>query len=345
MSMTTDLATSSDGALAMTADQEAAGMAALGHVLGSGDLAQLTDSQRVGHYLRLCRSLALNPLSRPFDWVFMKGAKDEPERLVLYANQSCAAQLRRQHHMRIEITRREIVGELFVCEATATTPDGRVDTSSKYVPLTGQYGPLKGRLLANAMMSAETGAKRRVTLSMVGLASPPDADEIQSWRPVVVDGAGRVLEHPTPEQRYLATNPRAARVLGEQVYEDAAVDDLDAQTQAARPEELTRPQRPDRPSPTFTPTPEDVRRWLGAWFASVTGTSLDDDEARHRFVRQWTAQYPEGIRTESLRAFFEHATERQAADLLAQVRAIVDDEKRSLAAAQAVEDDDEERPF
>jgi hypothetical protein len=128
--VTTDLAVADGTAVNVPAEQEQAGIAALAHVLGSGDLAQLTDEQRVGHYLRLCRSLGLNPLSRPFDWVYFKEPGGD-EKLALYPNQSCAAQLRRQHHMRVEITRREIVGELFVCEAKAYTPDGREDVSSK----------------------------------------------------------------------------------------------------------------------------------------------------------------------------------------------------------------------
>ena len=40
----------------------------------------------VGHYIRLSRSLGLNPLSRPFDWIFFKDP-DGNEKLQLYPNQ------------------------------------------------------------------------------------------------------------------------------------------------------------------------------------------------------------------------------------------------------------------
>ena len=158
----------SDDQLTALVEREQAGALALDDVLGTGDLSRLSNVQRVGHYLRVCRSLGLNPLSRPLDWIVFKDP-DGAEKLTLYANQSCAAQLRRQHHIRVEVVRREVVGELFVCEVKASTPDGREDFASKYVPLTNRHGRLTGQQLGNAMMKAETGAKRRVTLSMVGL--------------------------------------------------------------------------------------------------------------------------------------------------------------------------------
>jgi hypothetical protein len=342
--VTTDVAVRDFGPAPVRAEQEEAGFAALAHVLGSGDLSQLNNGERVGHYLRLCRSLGLNELSRPFDWIYFKGGEGEPEKLALYPNQSCAAQLRRQHHMRVQITRREVVGELFVCEATAYTPDGREDVASKYVPLTNRYGRLKGTMLANAMMKAETGAKRRVTLSMVGLASPPDAEEAVSWRTVIVDGVGQILPNPTAEQKALAENPSMARVVGEPVYEDAEVEDGEGVTRAARTGEREHQEHPAVPRPSFRASEEDVKRLCGAWFGAVKGTSLDDDDARHRFVLSWThgdLEWPEGKRTESLRTMFARMTEREAGDFLAHVRAIADEERRSyLEDADAAQTDE-----
>lgn len=300
------------------ADREQDGLAALEHVLGSGDISQLTNRQRVGHYLRLCRSLGLSELSRPFDWLWFKEAGGE-EKLVLYPNQSATAQLRRLHHMRIELTRKEVVGELFVVEAKATTPDGRYDVSSKYVPLTNKYGKLTGQYLANAMMKAETGAKRRVTLSMIGLSLPPAAGEAVSWRPAIIDGTGRIVPNPTEQDKALAADPTMARTIGEPVFEDLEIDEDELTGQAPRPEELVKPKRdPAAPRPTFG---MDERRALGAWSSIVRDTYLADDDARHAFVRAWTeARWPAAARTESLRTFFRRATEPQATEFLAHVR-------------------------
>jgi hypothetical protein len=300
------------------------GAAARAHVLATGDLSKLSNEQRLAYYLLVCESLGLNSLSRPFDWLVLD------ELLVLYPNKSCAEQLRRQHEISIKPTRKEIVGDLFVYEVEGRTPNGRTDFASKYVSLKDKYGKaLVGNKLGDAFAKAETGAKRRLVLSMVGLASPPDPDEVENVRYVVVDGSGRVIEQPTDEQRALARDPRMAAAIGEPTYETTArASDApfaaSASSQAARADELERPVRAgDRL--TFRPTDEDVRRWLGAWFASVKGLSLDDDDERHRFVEQWT----DG-RTRSLRNYFASATERQAADLLGHVRALMEDEKRIL---------------
>ena len=339
--MTTDLARTDPSDIATPDREQAAG--ALAHILATGDLAKLSNEQRVAYYLDLCTSLGLNPRSRPFDWLMLDN------RLVLYPNKSCAEQLRRAHQISVKVLRREMAGELFVVEVEGRTPSGRTDQASKYVPVTywdqrsGQRQRLTGDKLANAYHKAETGAKRRLMLSMVGLAGIPDQDEMHGGRPVIVDGAGRVLEHPTDAETYLARTPAAAAAIGAPTYESTvarsgARSPLAGQpTQAPTAEELTSRQETEdrRQEATFRPSDEDVRRWLGAWFASVKGTSIDDDDARHRFVEQWT----EG-RTASLRNFFASATERQAGELLAHVRMLADEERAAIAASSEPDADE-----
>lgn len=91
-------------------------------------------------------------------------------------------QLRRLHGISVQVTSREQIGDLFVVTARATITDtGRTDESIGAVNTLN----LKGEALANAMMKAETKAKRRVTLSIAGLGwldeseagSVPDAQE------------------------------------------------------------------------------------------------------------------------------------------------------------------------
>lgn len=321
------------GSSLTTADPDQAA-AALEHILATGDLARLSPKQRVAHYLHLCRSLGLNSVSRPFDWLMLDG------KLVLYPNKSCAEQLRRQHHISVRVTRKETCGDrteepMFVVEVEGSSPDGRTDFATKYVPLTGvnregQRYRLAGRELANAYHKAETGAKRRLVLSMVGLAAPSDVEDAGSVQYVVVDAHGNVIDRPTDIDRYLASQPAAARAINGPTFETtASADDAplagEPADQGARPEELERPKR-GGPRPTFKPSQDDVRKWVRTWHATVAGTSLDNDHERHRFVEQWT----DG-RTPSLPAFFETATDRQAEDLLAHVRALVEDEKRATA--------------
>jgi len=134
-----------------------------------GDLSGLDPEQRVNYYLKLCSSLGLNPLSKPFDYLMLNG------RLVLYARKDATDQLRKLHKVSIIALEREQIGELMVVTASAAASDGRRDTAIGAVPVQG----LKGESLANALMKAETKAKRRVTLSLCGLGMT-DESEVDS---------------------------------------------------------------------------------------------------------------------------------------------------------------------
>jgi hypothetical protein len=128
-------------------------------VLIGGDLAQLTEAQRLAYYRAVCQSLGLNPLSKPFEYLWLNG------KLRLYALRDCTDQLRRLHGISIYITNRERLGDIYIVTARAKDRTGREDESTGAVAL----GTLKGDALANALMKCETKAKRRVTLSLAGL--------------------------------------------------------------------------------------------------------------------------------------------------------------------------------
>jgi hypothetical protein len=138
-------------------------------VLLGGDLAQLSAQQKISYYRSVCESLGLNPLTQPFEYLRLSG------REVLYARRNATDQLRHLHHISVTITARELVEDCYVVTARAAFPDGRHDESIGAVPIAG----LKGESRSNAMMKAETKAKRRVTLSLVGL-STLDESEVDS---------------------------------------------------------------------------------------------------------------------------------------------------------------------
>jgi hypothetical protein len=128
-------------------------------VLIQGDLAGLTAQQHAEYYHAVCKSLGLNPLTKPFEYLTLNG------KLRLYALRDCADQLRRLHGISIYIANREKMSDIYVVTARAKDKTGREDESTGAVPM----GNLKGDALANALMKAETKAKRRVTLSIAGL--------------------------------------------------------------------------------------------------------------------------------------------------------------------------------
>ncbi len=159
-------------------------------VLMYGDLSPLTAEERVLYYNNVCASVGLNPLTRPFEFIKLNG------KTVLYARREATEQLRTKHTISISLSDGYKVGDdVFMIRATATDENGRNDEASGGVSVTypdkirkwdGTYvdhpkagQPLTGDDLANAMMKAESKAKRRVTLSICGLGLL-DETEVQS---------------------------------------------------------------------------------------------------------------------------------------------------------------------
>lgn len=128
-------------------------------VLIRGDLAALTPDERSKYYVRMCESIGLNPLTKPFEYLTLNG------KLVLYALKAASDQLRTLHKVSVtELTESERDG-LFIVTAKVENGEGRRDAAKGAVFIDG----LRGEVLANAIMKAETKAKRRATLSICGL--------------------------------------------------------------------------------------------------------------------------------------------------------------------------------
>ena len=134
--------------------------ALLENVILHGDLAELPPAERVFYYKRVCESLGLNPFTRPFDFIKLNN------KLTLYIRKDATDQLRSLRNVSIEITGREVIEGVYIVTAKGLMNAGmRTDESTGAVDIAN----LKGEFRANAMMKAETKAKRRVTLSIVGL--------------------------------------------------------------------------------------------------------------------------------------------------------------------------------
>jgi hypothetical protein len=149
--------------------------AALERVLIGGDLSRLSPEERVSYYRTVCSNLNLDPLMKPFEYLNLNG------RLVLYALRACTDQLRFRDRISIQIMAREVIDDIYVVTAQASTPDGRRDESTGAVSLAG----LKGEAKCNGMLKAETKAKRRVTLSLcgLGLLDETEVESIPGTRP------------------------------------------------------------------------------------------------------------------------------------------------------------------
>lgn len=153
--------------------------AILEKVVIEGDLSTLSPVERVTYYRRVCETQGLNPFTKPFLYIVLNG------KLKLYAARDCTDQLRKRDSISVSITSREVLEGIFVVTAEGRKPDGRTDTSIGAVPIEN----LKGEARANAMMKAETKAKRRVTLSICGLGwlDESETDSIPDATIVSVD--------------------------------------------------------------------------------------------------------------------------------------------------------------
>ena len=188
-------------------------------VLIGGDLSKPTPAERLGYYQTLCRSLGVNPLSKPFEYIVLN------DKLTLYAKKDCTDQLRESRDIDVEIKSRELIDDVFVVTARAKMNTGRQDESigavslvkedgewktaqsgKRYFSGNGSYKRLAPDDRANAMMKAETKAKRRVTLSIcgLGLVDESELDTIRDKRRVIVTEEGTILDDAKPPEREAA---------------------------------------------------------------------------------------------------------------------------------------------
>lgn len=160
--------------------------AILEQVLVNGDLSKLSGHDRLAYYRKVCESLGLNPLTKPFDYITLNG------KLTLYANRTCTEQLREKREVSTVLTDKRFEEGLYIVTAKATLPNGRTDESTGAVPI----DKLTGEARANAIMKAETKAKRRVTLSIVGLGwlDESEVDSIADALRVRVNQDGEIVE-------------------------------------------------------------------------------------------------------------------------------------------------------
>lgn len=151
------------------AEKREAEFSIIEQVVMQGDLSKLSSEQRVTYYNKVCASSGLNPLTNPFAYIFLNG------KLTLYAKKDCTEQLRKINGVSIEELDDKLIEDIYVVTAKAKDKTGRIDQAKGAVVL----GNLKGEARANAIMKAETKAKRRVTLSICGMGFT-DASEIES---------------------------------------------------------------------------------------------------------------------------------------------------------------------
>ena len=138
-------------------------------LIAQGDLAALTPAQKVQYYVGLCNSLGLNPFSQPFMYITLNG------KLTLYARATACEQFRKMYNLNCTILERKATPDFMTVHVRVQSPTGRAEEAIGVVSISG----LKGDAMANALMKAETKAKRRATLAFCGLGFM-DESEIET---------------------------------------------------------------------------------------------------------------------------------------------------------------------
>lgn len=231
-----------------------------------GDLSKLNDAERLSYYQKVCDSLGLNPFTKPFDYIQLNG------KTVLYATRTATDQIRNIYKVSLKLIEKKVVNDCYVVTAQATLPDGRIDESSGAVNITG----LKGDSYANAIMKAETKAKRRVTLSACGLGmlDESELDTIQEKTvyppppPQQQQQAQIELTKEDPEKLKLEGIARLTQKIAEQSYSDELIARIDGYYESGKKYGITKKEVEDavnkrikdaglKPKPTITKPEEE----------------------------------------------------------------------------------------
>lgn len=133
----------------------------------NSDLSQLTEEEKRQYYYFVCRKYGLDPFTNPLAFIRFR----DSSKLQLYARKNCSDQLRKIHGIDAEIVHRGQIETAVYVEVKVTDKSGRKDTAMGAVPISTEDGrKLNPVQLAHALMTCETKAKRRATLSLCGLA-------------------------------------------------------------------------------------------------------------------------------------------------------------------------------
>jgi hypothetical protein len=173
-------------------------------IVVAGNLGVLTDAEKTYYCVQLCKALGLNRLTQPFKYIKMQGKE------VLYATKDCTDQLCKLYGISRQIVRRELVDEVYSVFARATNREGRTDEDVGVVSLAG----LKGLDRANAIMKAETKAKRRVSLSISGLGFLDETEVEDMNNPNSKRGSSDFIQD-LKNQKLVASEPISAALEAE----------------------------------------------------------------------------------------------------------------------------------
>ena len=153
------------------------------NALTAEKLDKLSVDERTQLLDAVCTSLSLNPLTSPFKIINLQG------KTRIYASKDATDQLRKVYGVSAQCKSRSTQEGIHTVEVEVSDPMGRRDFATGAVTVSN----LKGDNLANAIMKAETKAKRRATLSICGLGLL-DESEVET-----IPGHVQMIDTPKPD--------------------------------------------------------------------------------------------------------------------------------------------------
>jgi len=215
-------------------------MLAIDAALMRGSYGALTVSQRLALVKRKCDLLGVYLEHGPFVWGVIN------KKLSLIPTKNLSQQLRANRQIKVDVLDRTFDAErqIYMVRVRTTGPDGRYDEDIGIVPAPPA---LKGEALANAMMTAETKAKNRCTLSHCGVGGidetevtamvagtpNPNVPQLNEGRQVIDPNRGKVRviqpEPTIPNVSIMEAAMAAAARAAELKEAQLAVDTADAE--------------------------------------------------------------------------------------------------------------------
>lgn len=200
-------------------------LASIETALVTGDLSRLTSGERVTYYMETCKSLKLNPLTKPFAYVTLNGT------MTLYALKGATDQLRRVNGVSITKVDIQTTDTHVVVTVTGSDISGRTDVEIGMVAKSDMRGDL-----ANVTMKAITKAKRRLTLALCGLGmlDETEVETVPGSRVGVVDVTTGEIAAPAAKALVAPVAQVAPAATQAMTAAEESVDDLKRLVSRAR---------------------------------------------------------------------------------------------------------------
>jgi hypothetical protein len=178
----------------------------------TGELIFLTPEERIRFYVQSCISWGLDFRTRPLQY-FEQIDRNGKRNLLLYALRGASVQLAANHGLTVKLSDASFSHDAVMFTAKVTNVLGREDSAVGATSLKG----LEGKEYADAIMAAQTKAKRRAILDFVG-SGILDESEVEEMKGSTIEVTAAALAGYEPIAQ--APTPVSAEAPATEVIED-----------------------------------------------------------------------------------------------------------------------------